>query len=175
MCPRPIRLSLLALAFAILPLSARAQDTTVVSVGARLRIRTDISAVTGTLLASPMDSIVIERSGSPLRLPRERVLELERFAGQRTYKLRGALIGGTLAALLVGTIVYMAADNQRPECDPDMDPWGCALGEVSASAAGETAFALGLLSGAVGAGIGALIGSAPRDQYEPVPAPWTVE
>lgn len=168
----PIRLALLAAAAAALATPARAQDTTVVAVGTRLRITTDLSAVTGALQPSPRDSIVIERDGGPLALPRERVVELERFAGQRTYRLRGALIGGAIGAIVVGTLVYLG-EGPEAECDPDTDPVFCnAADEVVSDV---LYIPMALLGGLVGGGVGALIGSFPRDQYEPVPDPWRVE
>ena len=154
-------------ALLLLPVAAvRAQQPVAVSIGQRVRVRTDsgtATVVTGTLVGQ--DSLAIQlqvlhprtflNSDAPestiVTVPVARVRQLEVSTGRRRNAGRGAVIGLGVGAGL-GLALGIAAMS---------DPW-------LKGNAGDVA-TVTVVTGVVGAGIGALVGlAASGDRWEVV-------
>jgi hypothetical protein len=126
--------------------------------GSRIRITSDRGSRVGTLVSVENDSLRYTTSDTAAvtALPLASVVKLERSVGKRSNAGRGATIGGLVGGGLglgLGLIASLD-DDQFYEVGP------------------EDVAVVTLFLGAIGAGVGALIGSAShRDSWETVPLP----
>ena len=146
---------------AILPvLGLAAQETWPVDVGQRVRVKTDSGAWIGTLVGQDSAGLQIawNVSGHPIRgdllvvtVSRGRVRQLDVSSGRQSNAGKGAGVGfGVGAALGLALGIGCANDSF----------FHCGGGEVVAST---------FLIGAIGSGVGALVGStSTSDRWEPV-------
>ncbi len=170
MCTRSLRpMALLFTATALVladPEPSLSQQPTPVEIGARVRLRPEGAGqrwVVGQLLAVSEDSVRLLAGDPPdsvaLGLPS--LASFDVSMGQRRQTGRGAMIGlgiGAVAGILLGA-------STGSECDDCFSP---------GPGPGESAVAGGVLFGALGAGIGALIGrSSQGERWEAVPQPWS--
>lgn len=124
--------------------------------GSRIRVTTARHARVGTLVSLGSDSLRYTRSRDTAvtAIPVAAVVRLERSAGKRPATGRGAKIGALVGAgfgLFLG--IAASADNSGW--------WEVGAEDVAAAAA---------IVGVAGAGVGALIGAASKqDRWEPVP------
>jgi hypothetical protein len=142
----------LQLTVAVGPAQALAQ----LDPGSRVRVTSEKGKQTGTLVALDGDTLRYTRlkASSVTALPRASVVRLERSVGKRPATGRGALIGGLIGGGF-GLFLGIAASTD------DTGWFEVGPGEVAAAAA---------FTGAIGAGLGALIGAASRqDRWEAVP------
>ena len=131
---------------------ARAQ----LGVGSRVRVTSERGKHTGTLVSLDGDSLRYTKADTSVvtALPLASIVRLERSVGKRAATGRGAMIGGLIGGGF-GLFVGIAASTD------DSGWFEVGPGEIAAA----TAF-----TGAIGAGLGALIGAASkRDQWETVP------
>ena len=124
--------------------------------GSRIRVTSDRGSRVGTLVSLETDSLRYTTSdtASVTALPLASVLKLERSVGKRSNAGRGATIGGVVGGGLgLGLGLIASADDDEFY---DVGP--------------EDVAVVTLFLGAVGAGVGALIGSgSKRDRWETVP------
>lgn len=124
--------------------------------GSRIRVTTARHARVGTLVSLGSDSLRYTRSRDTAvtAIPVAAVVRLERSAGKRPATGRGAKIGALVGAgfgLFLG--IAASADNSGW--------WEVGAEDIAAAAA---------IVGVAGAGVGALIGAASKqDRWEPVP------
>lgn len=143
---------------AAIPLAA--QDTTALEANARVRLMT-VGAdrwVIGKLLAPPGDSVKLLAGDTvPAALATSSLARLEVSQGMRRQTMRGLWIGmaaGAAAGFILGVATY-------EECT------GFCVGDPGQ---GGTGLIAGVLGGAFGLGIGALIGSSfEGERWAPVP------
>ena len=124
--------------------------------GSRIRVTTARHARVGTLVSLDNDSLryTPSKDTAVTAIPVASVLRLERSAGKRPATGRGAKIGA-LAGGGFGLFLGIAASTDNSGW------WEVGAEDIAAA----TAFV-----GVVGAGIGALIGAASKqDRWEPVP------
>src|SRR5688572_21887553 len=126
--------------------------------GSRIRVTSDRGSKVGTLVSLEADSLRYTASDTSgvTALPLASVLKLERSVGKRSNAGRGATIGGVVGGGLGLGLGLIASfdDDQFYEVGP------------------EHVAVVTLFLGAIGAGVGALIGSAShRDSWETVPLP----
>jgi len=132
--------------------------------GARVRIKAPPSHpdwIEGTLLELPDGSLALtpEDSGndSPLLLSRDQITGLEVYRGRKSAAGKGALIGLGTGAVVGIAVGFIGCEGWTEDCSFDADAY-------------EVALIMGAVFGAVGAGIGSLIGlAAGTDDWEPVP------
>ena len=155
--------SLISLAVALLALApiAAAQDKTDELVaGSRIRIHQHQGApVTGALVATTDSAVTVRTSETDtVVVPRSGIAKVEVYAGMRSNAGSGALTG-LLVGGLGGALIGVAASGSD---DGDFFDFG----------AGTWAAGIGLTFGALGAGIGALIGSGSHhEKWEPAVLP----
>jgi hypothetical protein len=145
---------------AAIPLAA--QDGTALQADARVRLMT-VGAnrwVTGKLLAAPADSVKLLAGDTvPMALATSSLARLEVSRGMRRQTGRGLRIGtavGAVAGFILGVATY-------EECT------GFCIGDPGQ---GGTGLIAGVLGGAFGLGIGALIGSSfEAERWSPMPLP----
>jgi len=134
------------------PLSGQADS------GARVRVTTaqPKQRVVGTLVSLEADSLRITsaKDQQSVAFPTGSVVQLERSVGRRSQAGHGAVVGGVAVGGL-GLLLALVASSEN-------DSWlEIGPGEV---------FTITAAFGAVGAGVGALIGSASHtDRWEPIP------
>jgi len=147
----------------IAPVKLGAQENWPVELHDRVRItlKRDHSAVIGTVQTIEAHALVIERKRSGLRTIALRDMKkLEISRGERTGALKGA-IGGFAIFGLAGTLTWGAA------CEAD---FGLSASTSSREPCTGEAALVGLGAGAVGALLGAVIGSAIRtDRWDEAP------
>lgn len=155
----------------------RAQDTTAVRLGSRIRVTFDervlVASASGRVEATPKvqsrtvagifsdladEAIVLDLDGGGSR--RVGLAQIERIEVRGIR--RNAVIGSTLGSLLglaVGVAIGVGASEGDPDCSREM--WGglCDLEQVGAGMLG------GLIGALVGGGIGAGIGSAIKTEH----------
>jgi hypothetical protein len=124
--------------------------------GSRIRVTSDRGSRIGTLVSLETDSLRYATSdtGAVAALPLASVVKLERSVGKRSNAGRGAAIGGGIGgALGLGFGLIASADE-----------------DAFYTYGPEDVAVATLFLGAVGAGVGALIGSgSKRDRWETVP------
>ena len=162
----------IAVAWISVPLEVTAQERPTVTAGDRVRIsspRTGQEPVVGDVVARSSDTLTVsywepyDRGWETAELPIRSIHTLEVHRGTRTDAGKGALLGG-----LIGGGFGLAAGIAAASYDCDSTPWdwdGCWYwGRGELIPISTATFAL------VGAGVGALIGSASRREiWEPVP------
>jgi len=152
------RTAALVAALCVSPILALAsQARPVVAPGDRVRVTTEDWELVGTLLAQGDDSLRLQVIGevTPVSVARSAIKRLEISRGSHSSTGSGALIGLGAGVLAGGAL---GAEANSP-CDPEV--FGCGPGLVVGG---------GLLVGAIGAGIGAVIGSLSHsEQWDSVP------
>ena len=136
------------------------QATVAADSGARVRITIDKPkrSHVGTLVSADADSLRFTTdTGGLVAIPTASVTRFERSRGRRSNAGKGALIGGLsvgAAGLIIG--IGAAADNSS---------WGLDVGV-------EDVALVTLITGAAGAGLGALIGAVSKgERWEPLAIP----
>ena len=137
------------------------QATVAADSGSRVRITVDKPSKhswVGTLVSADADSLRFTTdTGGLVAIPTASVTRFERSRGRRSNAGKGALIGGLsvgAAGLIIG--IGAAADNSS---------WGLDVGV-------EDVALVTLITGAAGAGLGALIGAASKgERWEPLAIP----
>lgn len=132
--------------------------------GARVRIKAPPSHpkwIKGTLSELPDGLLALTpeapEDDAPLFLSRDQIAELEVYRGRKSAAGKGALIGFGAGAAVGIAVGFIGCEGWTEDCTFDADAY-------------EVAFIAGAVFGAVGAGVGSLIGlAAGTDDWEPVP------
>ncbi len=135
------------------------QPTVEADSGSRVRITVDkTSKHVGTLISADADSLrVTTDTSGVVAIPTAAVTRFERSRGRRSNVGRGALVGAATGGVF-GLIFGIAAEA-------DNNDWGIEIGADGIALST-------LFVGAVGAGIGALIGAASKgERWEPLTIP----
>jgi hypothetical protein len=161
-----IRQSILAAigsALLAMPVSAQSASPAAVVLDSGTRIRVTVAStlhsVTGVIVATRFDSLVVrpDGSGSMMAVPLAQVLRLEVSTGERTTTRRGAVVGlgwGALAGLIVGGVTY-----RKPDCTGSFICIDLGPGPDMVVGAG--------IGGLAGLAVGALIGSRAKEIWKP--------
>ena len=126
--------------------------------GARVRITVGKTKHVGALVSADVDSLRFTSDTSGVvAIPTASVTRFERSLGRRSNVGRAALVGGATGGV-IGLIFGIGAEA-------DNNDWGIEIGAEGIALST-------LFVGAVGAGIGALIGALSKsDRWEPVAIP----
>jgi hypothetical protein len=152
--------SMLALAIALLVLPSLGQaqqDTTGLAPGRRIRVhQPDKHTVVGNFVAIDSASLGLETTpGDTLQIARARITGVDLSVGTKSKTGQGALSGLMYGALGGVALGLLASAGQDPNELFYVSPGAAAAGGA-------------LMFGAIGAGVGALIGSGKRtDRWEP--------
>ena len=156
------RTAALVTALCVSPILALAsQRRPVVAPADRVRVTTADWELVGTLVAQGDDSLRLHVTGevTPVSVARSAIKRLEISRGSHSHSGADALIGLGAGALVGGALGAVAGSDLANEC-PGND---CGPGLVVFG---------GLLVGALGAGVGAVIGSfSHSERWELVPPP----
>jgi hypothetical protein len=168
-------LTLIGLVALLLSVSgAHAEEPAALQPGARVRMlvleRSQAGAathrreITGRLTALDDTTVSLEASPGypPLVLSRDSIEAVE-VSLRRGQRRKGAIIGGIVGAA-VGVVVAVADDTSCPEPQNPGDLFGCLVTDEFNGPEWKAGF--GLLAGAAGAGLGALV--APGEKWEAV-------
>jgi hypothetical protein len=143
------------------PAMAQTRDDASIT-DARVRITmASREQLTGTVVALRADTVVVRLSstGSNRELARSEIAHIERSAGTRGYRLRGAALGFLVGAA-AGAGIGAATAKEPPPCTGSL----CFNGlEESMNTLGG-----GLVGALVGTTAGVLIGGRRREQWRPV-------
>ena len=145
----------------LLVLSAVSSVAVAQSLGERVRVTTSPSDARfdGYVQESPSDSLQLRLTDSNLlSVPREDIVLLERYMGKRTYKKRGFFIGGGVGA------AFGIAAGLSAEEDCGLISFFCGTEERLGTTAMLAGY-FGLISGAVGLAVGAVV---ERDQWKEI-------
>lgn len=134
------------------------QPTVEADSGSRVRITVGKTKQVGTLVSADADSLqIIPDTSGMVAIPTGSVTQFERSRGRRSNVGRGALVGGATGGV-IGLIFGIGAELDNSEWGIEIGPEGIALAT--------------LFVGAVGAGVGALIGAASKgEKWEPLAIP----
>ncbi len=141
------------------------------SAGRRVRITAPglgLARFTSAVTAMSPDTLNL----SGLRIPIASITKLEIARGTKSIGIgRGAGIGFLVGAL-TGAIIGATYESPEPECESASqgdDPIGIAVGCTDVISPEMLVIGGAIVLGAVGAGIGAVIGSIKSDRWEEVP------
>lgn len=174
----PVRLTqvvyALAIAAAVLPAQPPVIPAWPVMSGSRVRVLSPVlgdEKKVGVAVSATRDTLSFRQEKQPsyMSISTSDIQQLEIPQGTHTRKANGALYGFLIGA--AGGAVLGAATHQAPPpCDPNVI-LGCGFQNILETSRSQDAFIGGVLLGAVGAIVGALVGSRAVETWVPVRLP----
>ncbi|HEX8905933.1 MAG TPA: hypothetical protein VF771_13875 [Longimicrobiaceae bacterium] len=166
-----MRTTRLLLAIAVTVLSSAPAAGQALQPGTRVRVAAPIirhdSRFTGTVVSTENGRVLLQLDRTvrqdtqldTISIPLNLIRRVEVSLGQGSGDLRGpAAITGGVAGLVVGVLAGLLVGSGEDEDGATKNPW-------------PTALLMGPLVGAAGAGVGALIGDRPHEQWQTMRLP----